>query len=145
MLKYTGFGGGPTYLTSWLVYSILWYSLNYICSSFTNHVSWKRIVSYICYPGTFPNTHFLNHMNMIVIAYYVHACYPIWLSWYTFDDCLIIFDKMHVVWCISILTFMFYDSALRSRPSMHPNSLLWQFDHIRHVIFLKSSSLLRYP
>ena len=91
---------------------IIYYLLFIIYYLLSNpHVLSKRIRSYICYPDTFPNTHFLNPMNMIVIAYYAHACYPLWLPWYTFDDCLIIFDKMHVVWCISILTFMFYDSA----------------------------------
>ena len=43
----------------------------------TPHVLRKRIRSYLCYLGTFPNTHFLNPMNMIVIAYYAHACHPV--------------------------------------------------------------------
>ena len=123
--------------------SMLGFIIYYLLSN--PHVLRKRIRSYICYPGTFPNTHFLNPMNMIVVAYYVHACYLVWLPWYTFDDCLIIFDKMHVVWCISILTFMFYDSTLRSRPGMHLSPLLWQFDPIWHVIFWNHLSLSSYP
>ena len=43
-----GLGGGPTYEISWLIdlfvmhdwLTLFRYALNYICSLFTNHVSW---------------------------------------------------------------------------------------------------------
>ena len=49
------------------------------------------------------------------------------------DICLICLNKTNVVCHISTLTFMFYDSALRSGSGTRPNSPLLQFDCVWHA------------
>ena len=47
-------------------------SLYYYNYDLTTYVLWKRIISYLCYPGTPPNAHLLNLVNMLVIVNYAY-------------------------------------------------------------------------
>ena len=111
----------------------------------TPHVLRKRIRNYLCHPSTFPNTHFLNPMNMIVIAYYAHACHPVWLPWYIFDACLIIFDKSTCCVMYFYTNFMFHDNAWEV---IQVRTLTLSYDQtflLDILFFFKTSCLLRYP
>ena len=104
----------------------------------------KLIRSYLCYPGMFPITYFLNPVNMIVIVNYTY----VWECLECLDICFIV--RLSMIKCVlgdilSKLTIDVLWKRLRSGSGMHPNSPLLWFDLVWHVISCNHLSQPRYP
>ena len=84
--------------------------LYFIIYYLTPHVSRKHVTSYLCYPSTPPNTHFLNFVNMIVTVNRTYVWQHLGVLIYCFIIQLFMIKYM-LGDILFELTLMSYDSA----------------------------------